>query len=617
LRTFRPAPGSLAALLTPAAAGPSSAMSPAMPTLTNESQFGTLGRPEAVPFRASPELMGTEDPEGKMWDERLGDCESLWNRERDRRERYVKLFRDGRFPMGEGSAADADGVSVNLCYSWASSVTAWLMGQAPTIAVDPRRAGQDEQAAEVLEKWLGYSFQEGNSIIPNEVVVFDAILRGMAWSKESFDSKRGIDVVDALTPLDVALDPLAKYSVAQGRWMVQRCVRPIDEARAFFNRKDLEPNYQLANEKGLSAERTRDRSACSDKDLLLYYEIWWKDGERRRLLYRLKDKQMWLGQSQWPYVLDDDEFPFSPLIFNTVYQGVDGFSEMQVVDGLRLEVEELAEFDRRHTRRAAAKKILFDESVFAPEDIQKFTSGRDMEAISAKLGGKALADVLRVVDFNSNTDEQKGKFERVRQLFNDILGFDELLRGGEQKKLTATQADIVAEFARLKLGRRLTSVDRFQSTQLRHRAQIARMWVTPELVAQAISPEAGMVWAQWASDPADVTREFSISIQAGSTGERAKALRAKQAEERIDRFIAINGALIAQGGAPAFDLVEAGMDLLRASGERNPEKYRLPPPPPMPAPMDPAAGGAPMEGEAMPAEMGAPSPNVIAMEGAA
>lgn len=611
---FRPAPGSLASLLTAAPASPMPVQSPAMASSgQTELQFGTLGRPASVPY--NPMVAGGEDPEGKLWDDRLSDCESGWNRERDRRERYVKLYRDGHFPIGEGDARSADGVSVNLCYSWTASITAWLMGQAPTIQVDPRRSGQDEAAAETLEKWLGYSMSEGNSIIPNEVVVFDATLRGLAWSKESFDPRRGIDVVDSLTPLEVAADPLAKYSLAQARWIVQRCIRPIDEARAFFNRKDLEPNYQLAGEKGLAAERTKDRTVCSDKDLLLYYEIWWKDGDKRRLLYRQKDKGQWLGQSQWPYALDSDEFPFSPLYFNTVYQGVDGFSEQQVVDGLRIEVEELAEFDRRHTRRAAAKKVIFDETVFSPEDVAKLTSGRDLETIGAKLAGKPINEVIHIVDFNSSTDEQKSKFERVRQLYNDILGYDELLRGGEQRKLTATQADIVAEFGRLKLGRRLVCVDRWQTSQLRHRAQIARMWVTPELVAQAVSPEAGMAWAQWASDPEDVTREFSISIQAGSTGERAKALRQQQAQERVQRFIEINGALMAQGSPPAFDLVEAGLELLRASGERNPEKYRLPPPPPPPpqpvAPPVPA--GVEPQQEAVPE----PSPNVIPMEGAA
>jgi hypothetical protein len=93
----------------------------------------------------------------------------------------------------------------------------------------------------------------------------------------------------------------------------------------------------------------------------------------------------------------------------------------------------------------------------------------------------------------------------------------------------------------------------------------------------------------------------------------------QRAEKRLELFTNVNGALVAQGGAPAFDLVEAGLELLRADGERNPEKYRLPPPPPPPqaAPMAtpgamPAEDGAPAE------EMAAePSPNVIPMEGAA
>jgi hypothetical protein len=508
------------------------------------------------------------------WDDRIRDAATRWDKDRDARDRYVREFRLGRF----GKAKDGDGVSVNLCFSVTSIFLALLYAQPATVTVDPRRREDRGQVAfaEALETWLAYSLRETGGELANQVVVFDALLRGVAWSKESFDPERGCEVVDALSPLDVYVDPAARYSVAQARYVIQRCVKPVDDVRARYPQAGVEPNYELATEKGLAGERVQGAGQGQDKDLVEYFEIWERaPGGARRLYVRDYIRRKWLHQGEWPYLLDADEFPFSPLVFNTQFTALDGFSEQEVVEGLRVEVEEMAEFDRRHTRRAAAKKVLYLKDLLEEGGAAAMQSGKDMEFIGVAGGGYSLADVVRVVDLNSPTDEQEKTFARAKMLHDEVLGVYEFQRGGQTKKLTATQAEIEDDFSKLRVSRRIKAVDAWQRMQARHRAQIARQWVAPELVARAAGAEAGMAWAVYAGDLEDLLREFSVEIEPGSAGERARRQREQSAKDNLQLFSLVNQARLAMQLPPVFDVVEAGLEVLRARGVRNPERFLL------------------------------------------
>lgn len=548
---------------------------------------GAWGQP-GFQIQADPK----NEVEAQLWDTRIDDAIRSWGRQRDKRERYVRLYREGRFALS-GRGEVNEGVNVNLCFSYVAGITAFLMGQAPTIEVDPRRGLGDEALAEAIYKWLTYSYGETDSQVDMEVAVFDAILRGIAWSKEGFDPKRGVDVADALTPLEVFVDPMARYKMSQARYVLQQVVKPIEEARAFFNRQDIEPNYTLAEADGLEGERHKDTGKQRGRDLLKYYEIWCRKPDGGRALYwRVKDGERgpeWLGQrGDWPFVLDHDEFPYSPLIFNNCYMGVDGFSEMEVVEGLQHEVQEMFEFDRRHGRRGAAAKIVVDEQSVTPEEEAKLKSPKDYEVIRAKLAGKRADEIAHVLDLRTDTGDSQARFERAKTMHDEILRVNEMMRGSGTRNKTATEADIQDEWAKLDIGKRIKQIDKWLATSVRHRAQIARMLVDPELVAKAAGPEAGQAWAMLAMDAEDLVREYSIGIMAGSTGERWRARRVQEAQESLNLYSMVNGELMAVGQAPAFDLLEAALELERARGSKNPERFLLPPPEPAPV-----AGAAP------------------------
>jgi hypothetical protein len=528
----------------------------------------------------------------------LRDAENCWDRERDRRERYVKLFRDGRFPVdAEGGS---EGVSVNLCFAWTTAICAWLYAQNPSIEIEPRRGDGDRAFAEAIELWERYSHDVSQTGKANKVAIFDGLLRGLAWSKEGFDPATGLDVVDALSPLEVSVDPLARYRMGEARWVIHRVVKPLDEAKAFFGRDDLVANYELAKAKGMVAAQMQDREVTRDKDLFLFYEIWAKAGQDRLLLYRDLDRHEWVvPEKPWPFYLAQGEYPFSPLVFHTVYQGIDGFSEQQVVDGLEQEVEELAEFDRRHARRGGAVKVLYDATEFKEEQQKQLQSNRDYECIGIKREPqRALSDYVHLLDFNTGTDQAKGRFERSKQLYNEVLGWDELARAGEQRKLTATQSEILAQFSQLRLGQRSAAIDEWLNQQLSHRVQIARQLVDPAKVEKACGPQQAWTWRLGTMDPEVLLEQYSVSIEAGSSGERAKGERVREAQDNLALFAQVNEGLLAMQQPPVFDLVEAALAILRARNVRNPEKYMLQQGPPagMPPGMPPSGeGGVPPE----------------------
>lgn len=544
-----------------------------------------------MPLRTSPaQSAPADDPEGKRWDARIDDAVAKWDRERDWREKYVKLFKDGRFPGAEDDAAS--GANVNLCFSYVSLVTALLSGNPAVIQVDPKGEGVDELFAQALEEWLTYSYEETDGPTVQEVTIFDALLRGIAWTKESYDPETGLDVADALTCLEVYVDPIARYSQKQARFILQECTKPIDEARKFFNRDDLEPNFKLADwQKGLTYQRSADTKQSNDKDLIRFYEIWERGADgSRNLSYRLHKERTWIDRGPWPFTLDSDEFPYSACVFNTQHEGLDGFSEQQIVDALQREVNELFEFDRRTTRRGCAPKVIYRKDAFDEQDVEnRLASPKSMQFLGVK-AGIPLNDAVKVLQLDADTREQKEVYGRAKAMHDEVLGFDELLRGATSNEMTKAEAEIREGVSMTRLEARQGKVDKWLVRSTRHRAQIARQLVDPQLVARVVAPEKAQAFVQYAGEAKDLVREFSIGVRAGSTGKNARKRDVDEARETYEIAEHTNMTLVSFGLPPMYDLAAISMDLMESRRIRNPKRFLLPPPAPMQMAVDPMTG---------------------------
>ena len=551
------------------------------------------------------------------WESILRAADEQGERSRKDNDKFVRQYKDGTLRGGKydtGGGQGNIGTMANRGFSYVNVMMAILYSQSPNIDVQPRGFGavpampliaqlqlapNDEVArqmfADCLRQVMAYSYDETRSGVQNKAWLFEGIVRGLGYAKVGWDAARGLDTTDTLRRDEVYADPHARTHLSQGRYVIHTAILPIEQARVFFAAMgvpEIEPNYKFTEGEGITGTMARQEAPSQDLDCYKFQEAWAKEEDGRHALryYDGKTKELLLDTS-WPFVLEGEDFPFIPLHFNSQHNYVnDAFSDLYEIEDLRRVYEEMVEYQSRHVKRSIAKKVVVDESVFDPDKQKQLMNPRDMEFVAVKIPpGKSLADCFSLIEFNSETDTAQEMRDQFKETADEITGMDEVIRGGTQRKFTATQSEIADEYAKLRIGRRQNQVDDALTTQIRMRAQIARQLMDPEKVAKIAGLKAKMLWTLMAGDIEDLTSEYSIGIQAGSAGQKAKAERISRFMRMFDRGIVLNQ----QSGYAVVNLPMLWEDIFRADDERVPEKYILPPPPPMPMPPPGAQGSAP------------------------
>lgn len=557
------------------------------------------------------------------WKKIIEAAERKAEADRNSFDRFVEQFQAGQFPDGKDKSG-GQAVTFNQTFAYVQMMMALLYAQAPAIEVDPREgsdaaafaqmatdprlieivgAPKDAQRtfSEAIELYLNYSNEDTQADDDHNVAIFEALTRGLAWTKVSYDPECDSERVDTLRRTEVYVDPHARSSMRQARYVIHNAVMQIDEAREFFGRlgvtHGIDPNWQLADGAGIEARAHKSDSPDGEKDQFKFSEIW-KRGDKREILYIPHNGKQFLTKSDWPFTLHKNEFPFDPLCWNSTYTTMgDSFSELQIVEGLMQMRAETLEFFRRSVLRSRAKKVLLDSTVFDQRMAEQVMSAKHLEAIRIDKGNKGWKELVDVLNVNDGTDTSPEVAALFEEEANKVLGFDELQRSAAQKKLTATQAEIVDEYGKLRTGRRQKIVDNWQTRVLRKRAQIARQLVSPEKITKIVGEREGLLWSMYARNADDFLHDFSIGIQAGSTGERARQQKIERLKETLALVQNLNGARLAKQMPPKWDEDEVGLELLRAQNIRRPERFQLeePTPQPMAGPGMPMPGAAPVD----------------------
>ena len=508
---------------------------------------------------------------------------------------YVELFRDGEFKEGTGASA-------NHTFSDVTLLMAALYAQNPSIEIETRynqdsgwfnalvpgryKSG-DEAAdayAQLLEHVLTYAYDETQAGVQNNAALFEAIVQGMGVTKISFDPQRQLPRLDSLRRDELFVDPAARFDITQARYLVQTVTQPIAHAQQFFDTIGagikVEGNYRAIDDMGLLAHMAKENYPQQDEpDLFRYFEIWDKDSGQ--VLYRHWNKEEWIFQRDWPYLLDHDDFPYSLLIFNTQYTQVnDAFSDLHVINGLRATYERIVEFYRRHVQRSIANKVVYDKSVFG-ENVADLTDAHDMKFIGVQLAGRNIQDVIQKVSFTENSAAVIELANSVKSIKDQISGIDNVRRGVEGKDKTATEAQLIDEYAKNRFSRRQQIIDAWLRNQVRKCAQIAVILTPSEKVAKIAGPEGALLWSMASLDHEDVVAEYTIGVQAGSTGERAKRLQLERMSRFFDRAQTVNQT----SPVPVFDTVAIAKKMLELDGIRRVERYFM-----LPAPVPKDAG---------------------------
>lgn len=628
---------------------------------------------------AAPAPAGGMTPEGEAahWDAVLLAAASQARHVTRTYDKFVKLFKEGQFgrlpdevqgfehPLSKGSSA-------NETFSHVTTLLAVLMSNDPAFEVEPTGA-QPPQVfgmlapmlglrpedvsrifADTNEELLDHGYRAGGMAKHDVATVFGMLVKGLGWSKVSFDPETGRSRVDCLNREEVYVDPFARYDLAQAQYVVHTCAMPLPSAKAFFRARGADPmlvanlkaNWSSGEDESPVGQERRamNPDAGGKRNLYRFHEIWTKDGlldgsGQKMVLYKAWDKKgpEWIHRAGWPFAMPAGEFPFEPLMQNSQYiQLADAFPDLYVVEGLREAYEEMVDYFRKHTLRSIARKILIDDSLASEaDDILDFMlSASNLDARVVKnTGQKELKDLVHVVSMATNEKPEVELAEYVLNTRQRIAGMDELQRGAKTGQMTAQEAAIRDEWAKTRTGRWMKLIDGWQGALARKRSHVDRQLMDPQKVQRIAShPLAGLFWQVYAGDPDDLECEYSIGIAAGSTGERHKQQKISRLREAMNDGMGLNQAY----GGPVVDLLTMWLEVQETNGMRRPERYLGPlgmqlrqqgnmMPGMMPMAPGPAMPGAPVAAEPIPPagpEQAGPAipgqaPNVIPMQGAA
>ena len=140
-------------------------------------------------------------------------------------------------------------------------------------------------------------------------------------------------------------------------------------------------------------------------------------------------------------------------------------------------------------------------------------------------------------------------------------------------KRTATEAAIIQDAANARAADKLSIIEASIGRTARKLLQLAQQIVEQEQVARITSVDGKQAWFEFTSD--EIAGEFDFEVEGGSTQPNNETARRQQAVSMMNAL----GPLIGQ----VIDPQEIARHVLQHGfGVKNPSKFLMPPPPPMP-----------------------------------
>lgn len=546
-------------------------------------------------------------------------------------------------------------VLANYTYSYVTILLSVLYSEAPELQVEPSeksnvgaedlmalaQAGMIQATdpydarrlyAEALEDVLTYTYQCGMGGPKNAMALQEALLCGLGVVKGVFNTETGLDDIEHLKREEVYWDPSARFDSTQAKYVVHTVTMPLEEARAFFAAKvdaakqilsqeggvgpdgmpvennrmmlarDFDPALLEANAMaGEQRDQKDGRDQRDQKDSFRFFELWCKDGPERWVYYCDDASAKVSFRLPWPFTLSHQAFPFELLDFNKRGERLDdAFSELWIVDGLKKTYQLISLFLRKYTNRMLAKKLLLDKGLSEDVKAKLLSSATEVEAIEIdNLNEKDPSKMVHVLNFNEGDKQALEMAEYVKNEFNEILGQDELARGGDdQNQMTAREAVIRNNNAHTRLGRKQRAFDDFLSRVFKMRSSIARQKMDPQKVAMIAGDAAGLMWSVHASHPDDFLAQYEVSIAAGSAGASHQQEMQKTLQQLSQIAQGTNQYLVQMQNPPIFDIKAVSEALVR-SIYPNADRFFIKEVEQGPAPMQgpPQPGQAPIQGQ--------------------
>jgi hypothetical protein len=553
-------------------------------------------------------------------------CE-VWNKMRKSavkaKERYIDDCETaGNYYAGPNhdfiyeNAKDPDfKVTINKVYELVSIFSPLIFAQNPQRAVEPRTFGRPE-VAEAARLYLNYTPDQFGLKAHSKASIDEALIHGRGAMMTGIDAETGFIVSKDVPTKDLLFDP------SEGKWyngyymMRLRRNQPLWKVARTFGEKVakrlMEENVLEGEGENLFLDADFEAMDPEDRDLVrdyhgprvTYVEVFSKMGTGLRARKSDGDTKDWrfggdsrdhlaivyqptknviMYMDDWPIPFWADEkkkcsWPVScydpaeaqdkvwPISLITPALGEQMFLDWgwsfalgHVKVGSRQIMVSAADLDDKVViaLKGNDSSILIPIDEPNPEVRKNLISAIDMPQLSP-----ALVNIL----------------DRVEQLFEKRTGLYEVLYGQSSRQFrSATEAQVKAEFSRLRIDDAIDRCEDYQADVARKEAIGARWKLSGEELAPIVGPELAQAWDLYRpGDLKQMMREYDYTIRAGSMRKRTPQYRAEFAGMRLERLGPI---YLSVGDLDSYNATLR--EWLVANGEPNPEKFfvKVQPPP--------------------------------------
>lgn len=420
---------------------------------------------------------------------------------------------------------------INDVFSYVTSDIAFTLSREPYLAVNAK-SGSTRGAA-MWETLLNYYVRELKVKEELEYEIIDKDLVGFGWHKVGYATDGVIngDIMKIekegmysrfVRWRDVVWNIGSTRPPKDCRWMAQRIVVPLDEAKKQFpNARKLEGTQHP----DVDQDMYKKSAYKDDLKVIIIWEIW--DSINRKVHWitdGLKDKYL-KPSVDWPLYME--EFPFLmyfDLIDPRSSRPMSAIApwEPQVLEEMILMAQAI-----NHAKRWN-RQVFYNGGVLDENVMDKFERGDDGAML--RVPGKVGSEDLRFADFGQLPTDFYLIMDRIQAIKRNVNGQPEFVRGGVTKTSTRTVGELELMQQGTK-GRQERKVQRLET----HIENIGRHMLaclkanfdiektikvtggTPEEVIEALgsayNPQTGMVTIS----PEDIQGEYDVQIQAGST----------------------------------------------------------------------------------------------------
>lgn len=390
-------------------------------------------------------------------------------------------------------------------------------------------------------------------------------------------------VVERVSPFDVFVDPFA-MSPRDMKWIAQRIYRPIEEARRDNTYKRGARQKLKGGDMIGSSERERHHWQKRDKVSpdVQYVTIW--------EFYDLVHQTMAVfAEESNEFLVDPMPIPFAgghPFYMIRNYDVPEHFypmGDLEALENLQLELNALRS-QAHASRKKAARKYLFHESVFGSQGRQALESEQDNRFIPVADESKPLSEVVYPLPQTQFPAEMFNFSQQVEQDIATVSGVSEYQRGQmPETRRTATEAAIISDSSSARAADKLAIVELAIAEIGRKVLQLDQQFTTGEQVFQVVGEGGASVWVTWTRD--DIKGEFDFDVEGGSTQPQNETVRRQTAialSQAMQPFVAIG---VVDPAALAQHMLREGF------GVKNAHKFITPPAPTGPDGMPAEPGG--------------------------